>query len=85
MSQVRRGRTVNISNSGLLLECETALQADIDIELRIALPGLLDHTRRVFLQIKGKTVRVQDNYCGIRIEHAGFQIQPAQHAPFPLS
>jgi c-di-GMP-binding flagellar brake protein YcgR len=82
---VCRARTLNISNSGLLLESETPLGTNVDVELRIACPGTVDTTRRVFLQIKGKTVRVQEKYSAIRIEHGTFEIQPIQQPPFPPS
>jgi hypothetical protein len=77
-----RGRTVNVSNSGLLFESEAALSPGVKIELSITLPlpeGKGDFA--LHLQITGWIVRTQDNCVAVRFEQRIFEIQSTANYP----
>jgi hypothetical protein len=76
-----RGRTVNVSNSGLLFESEAALSPGMRIELSITLPLLVGKDVALHLQITGWTVRTQDNCTAVRFERRIFEIQSTANYP----
>ena len=63
-----RGLTSNISESGLLFQCEEPLAPGLDIELSI---NWLGHES---LQVRaaGRTVRTEDGHCAVTILHYDF-------------
>jgi hypothetical protein len=76
-----RGRTVNVSNSGLLFESEAALSPGVKIELSITLPLLEAKDVALHLQITGWVVRMQDNCAAVRFERRIFEIQSTANYP----
>jgi hypothetical protein len=68
-----RGRTVNISKSGVLLETEDALPIGIRVALQIAWPAKLDLDVRLALHLQGRTLRSDGNYTAIVIARHEFR------------
>lgn len=61
------GRGINMSSGGILLYTETALPAEILIELQIAWPAKLDQHVALTLYIGGLTMRSEGNYTAVAI------------------
>jgi hypothetical protein len=84
-AQAGRGRTVNISQSGLLFESTHALPPALDIELFIAWPARLKHLATVKLHAMGRTVRTQDGFTAVRILRCQFRTRIICQLPMPLA
>src|SRR5260370_39430279 len=61
------GRTVNLSTTGLMLECIPALQMGLDIELTIKWPVRRGEGTGIELHAFGRTIRVEEGYTALRI------------------
>ena len=72
-AQAGRGRTVDISQNGLLFQSAHALPPALDIELFVAWPARLKHLGAVKLHVVGRTVRAQDNSTAVRILRRQFR------------
>jgi hypothetical protein len=69
-----RGWTVDISNSGVLLEADDALPEGIQIELSLAWPARLNNDVGLELCASGSVVRRDKNRTAVRIErHVSWQ------------
>jgi hypothetical protein len=68
-----RGRSMNISSSGILLSTETALPAGVSIELQIAWPAKLDQHVALTLHIHGRTMRSEGKYTAVAISRYKFR------------
>ena len=74
------GRTINISNSGLLFEADRLPMPGVDIDLRIAWPRL-GCSVGLTLTIDGCIVRVQQNLCAVAISQYSFHTLPLSVVP----
>ena len=77
-----RGKTVNLSSTGLLFECGAALPCDRRITVSVAWPVLLAPDVGLALNVTGRTVRAQDNRTAVRIEKYEFHVR-ATHPRSP--
>jgi hypothetical protein len=68
-----RGKTINVSSSGILFESERALPPGMQIELSIAWPARLADAVALKLCVSGRTVRAQDNCTAVQIQRHTFR------------
>jgi hypothetical protein len=73
IQETGRGRTVNISSSGILFESAHSIPPGIPIELSIAWPARIDGIVRMRLRASGRTVRNQDNCTAVKIRRYEFR------------
>jgi hypothetical protein len=67
------GRTINISNSGILFESSGTLIARFRIELSISWPARLKNGAPVTMHVIGRSVRTQNHLTAIEIIHHKFK------------
>jgi hypothetical protein len=70
-----RGKTVNLSSTGLLFESDTALPTDRRIMVSVAWPVMLGPGIGLTLHITGRTIRAQDKCTAIRNEKYEFRVR----------
>jgi len=68
-----RGRTINISSSGILLESMQPIPPGIPIELSITWPARIDGIVHMRLKVSGRTVRNQENRTAVHIRRYEFR------------
>ena len=73
MPYAGRGRTVNISSSGVLFQSPHSLRPGTQIELSIDWPARIDLTVRMQLWALGRTVRGEGAMTGVQILHCEFR------------
>jgi hypothetical protein len=81
--QSGRGRTVNISSSGVLLEVEQPLAPGVRIELSIAWPARLEGYALLQLFVAGRTVRAEGGRTAVRIQTYDFRTRAASQTAHP--
>jgi PilZ domain len=67
------GHTLNLSSSGLLVQCQHALRAGMRVEVTLEWPSLLDATIPLQLVTVGRIVRAQGSTCGIAFSQYQFR------------
>ena len=67
-----RGRTINISSSGLWLSTETMLASRMAVELKVTWPVLLNNSCPMTLVIYGSVVHSNDKGAAVAIERYEF-------------
>jgi|HubBroStandDraft_4_1064222.scaffolds.fasta_scaffold1584407_1 hypothetical protein len=82
-AEAGRGRTIDISQSGLLFESTRALPRAQEIELFIAWPARLKHLGAVKLHAMGRTVRTHGNFTAVRILRCQFRTHIICQLPLP--
>lgn len=80
-----RGKTVNLSSTGLLFESEAALPADRRIEVWVAWPVLLAPGIGLTLHITGRTVRAQGKCTAVRSEKYEFRVRAVHQGGVDLT
>jgi hypothetical protein len=75
-----RGRTVNISSSGILIETDHALPPGLRVDLSIAWPVSLNNVTPLQMCIKGRTIRTEGRRTAIKIFRHEFRTRPALQA-----
>jgi hypothetical protein len=80
-----RGKTVNLSSTGLLFESDKALPSDRRVIIAVAWPVSLAPGVGLALHITGRTVRAQDNCTAVRIEKYEFRVRARQAVTGSLS
>jgi PilZ domain-containing protein len=65
-ARIGRGRTVNLSRTGVLFESDDALPLDSEITLLIPWPVHISDQSGLKLSVRGRTVRVQGNRTAVR-------------------
>ena len=73
-----RGRSVNISSSGLLIATEAALPLGALIEIVIAWPAKLDDGVGLNLHVRGRTLRSYGNHTAVAI--TGYEFRTRRQA-----
>lgn len=70
-----QARVVNLSTTGVMLECEVSLPAGLRVELSIDWPK---HVAMAALELYavGETVRSDGAYTAIRIDESNFRVKP---------
>lgn len=68
------GRTVNISNSGILFESNGKFTARMRIELTLAWPARLKNGTPVTMHVIGRTVRVRNRLTAVEILRHKFKL-----------
>ncbi len=69
-----RGRTINMSSSGILFESGVALPLQRVFQLSVDWPGRSSPTAKIELHVIGRTVRSVGNCTAVAIERHEFQI-----------
>ena len=78
--QVGRGRTINLSNGGVLFEAERSVPVNMPIDLSIFWPMRTGDQAQVELHAKGKTVRAQDLQVAVKFDRSRFRTtRPRKH------
>jgi hypothetical protein len=77
-----RGRSVNMSSSGILIATETALPLGALIEVQIAWPAKLDDNVSVNLHVRGRTLRSNENHTAVAI--TGYAFRTRRQNPSPV-
>jgi c-di-GMP-binding flagellar brake protein YcgR len=67
-----RGRLVDLSNTGLMLQSNTELEAGLEIELTIQWPARQAGLSGFGLHAIGRTVRVKKGLAALRIDLSSF-------------
>lgn len=67
------GRTVNISNGGVLVDTSNCLPKGVEIELSIAWPASLNGVAALKVHVIGQTVRAQGNCTAVVIRKYEFR------------
>jgi hypothetical protein len=75
-----RGRTVNISSSGILIETDHALPAGLRVDLSIAWPVRLHNVTPLQLCLKARTIRTEGYRTALKIFRHEFRTRPAIQA-----
>jgi hypothetical protein len=75
-----RGRTVNISSSGILIETDSALPVGLRVELSIAWPARLHNVTPLQLCVKARTIRTEGCRTALKIFRHEFRTRPAVQA-----
>jgi hypothetical protein len=78
-----RGRTINISSNGILIETEQALPLRTRIDLSISWPARLNNVTPLQLYIQAKTVRAEGCRTAARILRHEFRTRPGVQAIRP--
>jgi len=77
-----RGKLINISSGGILLSVERYIDVGVETKVKIPWPARLNGTVGLILNLKGQTVRTDDNLVAIKISHSEFRTgrlpEPAQ-------
>jgi hypothetical protein len=60
-----QGRTLNLSSSGLLIECDTVLPRGVRVELSLAWPATIDGAVGLTLVVIGTTLRTTGNSIAV--------------------
>jgi len=70
------GRTLNLSSTGVLFECQETLPVGTQIRLSLAWPARLNDKVGLTLCINGRTVRSSGNCAAIEIINHEFRTRP---------
>ncbi len=73
-----RGKTLNISSSGILFSTEADLQPGKQVEVSVAWPAQLNNKTPLKLVARGRVVRVEANRAALEIHHYEFRTQATQ-------
>jgi hypothetical protein len=79
-AETGRGRTVNISSSGILIETEHALPTGLRVDLSIAWPIRLHNVTALQLCVKARTIRTEGRRTALKIFRHEFRTRPALQA-----
>jgi hypothetical protein len=75
----RYGRAVNLSMTGLLLECSQELPPGVAIELTIPWPAERDNGKRALkLHAIGRSVRTEGQFTAVRMDQVDFRFDPTE-------
>ena len=69
-----RGKTINISASGILFAAQHPLVVDADVELMLRWPLLLNDEFPLHLKVNGRVIRTEGNCAAIEILQYEFRI-----------
>ena len=69
-----RGKTINVSSSGILFATEQPLLVNADVELMLRWPVLLNNEVPLQLKVSGKVMRTDGSRAAIEISHYEFRI-----------
>lgn len=75
-AQSGKGRVVNMSSTGLLVEFDRAASCGTAIRLRVEWPARLNNSVPLSLHIEGRTVRAHGSLVAVRILKSEFRIRP---------
>ena len=79
-AETGRGRTVNISSNGILIETDQALPPGLRVELSIAWPVRLHNVTPLQLCVKARTIRAEGRLTALKIFRHDFRTRPALQA-----
>lgn len=69
------GLVRDLSNTGLLLDCQPALEPGRAIELSIRWPAAQWNGGRIHLHATGQTIRAGEGYTAVKIDDAVFRFE----------
>ena len=69
-----RGKTINISSSGILFATEQPLLLNADVELMLRWPVLLNNEVPLQLKVSGKVMRTDGSRAAIEISQYEFRV-----------
>lgn len=75
-AQSGKGRVVNMSSTGLLVESDHPASRGTAIRLRVEWPARLNNSVPLSLHIEGRTVRADGAVVAVRILKSEFRIRP---------
>lgn len=75
-AQSGKGRVVNMSSTGLLVESDRAASCGTAIRLQVEWPARLNNSVPLSLHIEGRTVRAHGSLVAVRILKSEFRIRP---------
>ena len=76
--QVGRGRTINLSNGGVLFEAETPVPVNTTVELSISWPILTGTQANLELHATGAVVRVTPRHVAVKFKRFTFRTTSPQ-------
>ena len=80
--RIGRGRTVNMSSTGVLFTTADILHLGRLVELNVSWPALLNSSVALKLVVHGRVVRYEHGYAALEIERYEFRTQGMQvHDP----
>ena len=68
-----RGKTINISSSGILFAAQHPLVIDADVELMLRWPLLLNDEFPLHMKVNGRVIRTEENRAAIKILQCEFR------------
>jgi hypothetical protein len=68
-----RGRVIDLSSTGLLLQCTPALQPGLDIELTIQWPASQGEWAGLRLHAFGQSIRADEGCTALKIDRSEFR------------
>jgi hypothetical protein len=80
--EVGKGKTINISSSGVLFTSEDALRPGERMELSISWPVRLDNKYALQLVARGKVVRLEPGRVAIQIQQHEFHTQSSSDSRY---
>ena len=75
-----RGRTLNISSSGILIETDHALPPGLRVDLSIVWPVRLNNVTPLQLCVKARTIRTEGRRTALKIFRHEFRTRPPLQA-----
>ncbi len=75
-AQGGKGRVINMSSTGLLVESDRPVTCETPIRLRVDWPARLNNSVPLGLHIEGRTVRANGGLVAVRILKSEFRIRP---------
>ena len=69
-----RGRTINLSNRGVLFQSDQAVADGVQIELAIAWPARLNDVARLAWHVTGRTVWSRGKHAAVKISRCEFRM-----------
>jgi hypothetical protein len=80
--EVGKGKTINISSSGVLFTSDEALRPGERMELSISWPVRLDNKYALQLVARGKVVRLEPGRVAIQIQQHEFHTQSSSDSRY---
>jgi hypothetical protein len=75
-AQSGKGRVINISSTGILVESDRPLNCETSIRLRVEWPARLNNSVPLALHVEGWAVRAEGVFVAVSIMKSEFRIRP---------
>lgn len=76
LAQSGKGRVINMSSTGLLVESDGPVGCGTPVRLRVEWPARLNNSVPLSLHIEGRAVRAKGTWFAVRIMKSEFRIRP---------